>query len=311
MTATVVRPIRPLDPSGADPESQPDDRPAGQRRTALAMVWIAAVALCVGAILCGFEPLFQQRTQSRLLAGFRTTLKQTAAAAADPSTSPQATTRPRRGSPVALLEIQRLRLQQVVVEGVRPEQTQNGPGHVPGSAGPGQPGNSVIVGRRSTFGGPFASLHDLRVGDRIVVTTRQGQSSYHVFSNAVRPLHDSNVDAIEGTAPDDRLTLVTGASGSPLDAARARVVVARMDHPAFPPTKQARRTGSETGAERGRNGWLPALVGLTLLAGAAAGAVWCYRNLSHRTAYLLTAVPLVVIAILASEAVSRMLPAWL
>jgi hypothetical protein len=39
--------------------------------------------------------------------------------------------------------------------------------------------------------------------------------------------------------------------------------------------------------------------------------VWCYRNLSARTAYLITAVPLVVVAVIASESLGRVLPAWL
>ena len=42
-----------------------------------------------------------------------------------------------------------LRLSQVAVEGVGPEQTRKGPGHVPGTAGLGQPGNAAVVGRRA------------------------------------------------------------------------------------------------------------------------------------------------------------------
>ena len=146
----------------------------------LVALWTATAVACVVLVLCGFEPLFQQRTQSRLLTRYRTTLRQATAAAADLTTSTRTGTAPGRGTPIALVEIQRVGIQQVVVEGVRSRQTQGGPGHVPGSANPGQPGNSVFVARRSTFGGPFRSLARLRRGDRIVVTTAQGQSTYHV-----------------------------------------------------------------------------------------------------------------------------------
>ena len=46
--------------------------------------------------------------------------------------------------------------------------------------GPGQPGNSAIVARRSAFGGPFRPLGSLELGDEILVTTTQGQSIYVV-----------------------------------------------------------------------------------------------------------------------------------
>ena len=87
---------------------------------------------------------------------------------------------PETGSPVAILDIPAMKMEQVVVEGVGPQQTRRGPGHVPGTAGPGQPGNSAIVARRSAFGGPFRPLGSLELGDRILVTTTQGQSIYVV-----------------------------------------------------------------------------------------------------------------------------------
>src|SRR5262249_181242 len=60
--------------------------------------------------------------------------------------------------------------------------TRAGPGHVPGSAGLGQEGNSVVVGRRNGYGAPFAGLSGVRRGASVLVTTTQGQSVYKVRS---------------------------------------------------------------------------------------------------------------------------------
>lgn len=307
--ATVLN-VVPLVPP-TQPEAPPGADEAPGIPVTLLLVWTVAALACVAFVLYGFEPLFQQRTQSHLLTTYRTQLQQATGAAADPTLTAKATRTPRRGAPVALLEIGALRLQQVVIEGARPRQTKDGPGHVPGTSGPGQPGNAVIVGRQSMFGGPFRSLAKLRVGDRIVVTTTQGQSTYRVQSNRTPAFGGTSVNSIEGPSSDDRLTLVTSASKWPLNGSRARVVVARMEHAAFPPTKQATRRGSESGARADAGGLLAAFVAVVLAVGACLGAIWCYMHLSTRTAYLITAIPLVVIVVVTSEALSRLVPAWL
>ena len=44
--------------------------------------------------------------------------------------------------------------------------TRAGPGHLAASVLPGQPGNSVIIGRQTSYGGPFKRLASLHAGDR-------------------------------------------------------------------------------------------------------------------------------------------------
>ncbi|MBO0836878.1 MAG: class E sortase, partial [Actinobacteria bacterium] len=83
-------------------------------------------------------------------------------------------------SPVALLRISRLHLQQIVVEGSTPSDLKLGPGHLRVSPLPGEVGNSVILGRRTTYGAPFAGLPLLKNGDRISVTTGRGVFTYVV-----------------------------------------------------------------------------------------------------------------------------------
>src|SRR5688572_3569026 len=75
------------------------------------------------------------------------------------------------GSPVARLLIPRLGLDEVVVEGVGEDALRAGPGHMTGSALPGQLGNSVISAHRDRH---FRSLGSLAVGDTIVTESQGG-----------------------------------------------------------------------------------------------------------------------------------------
>lgn len=67
-----------------------------------------------------------------------------------------------------------------VVEGVRLSDLKNGAGHMPWTPLPGQPGNAVISGHRTTYGQPFHDLDILEVGDRIEVETAIGVHVYAV-----------------------------------------------------------------------------------------------------------------------------------
>jgi hypothetical protein len=81
----------------------------------------------------------------------------------------------------------------------------SGPGHRRDTPLPGQVGNSVIAGRRATYGGPFGSIERLHAGDQILVTTGQGKQSFKVLG--VRRAGDPLPPAL--TSGQGRLTLVT------------------------------------------------------------------------------------------------------
>jgi sortase A len=213
---------------------------------------------------------------------------------------------PDPGSPVGIVEIGALHAQDVVVEGVGSEQTSRAPGHVPGTAGLGQPGNSVVVARRQAFGGDFAHLSHLHAGDNIVVTTTQGQSVY-----VVREVHSVKADeALYAPSEDDRLTLVTSASSLPWDTSRAVEVVARLSGLPFAPTPQQARSVHATGT-RGDSASVPSVVlALLVLAAAIAGSVALYSRLRFRSAYILSVAPLVAITVVSGETIARLLPAW-
>lgn len=76
------------------------------------------------------------------------------------------------GAPVARLRIPRIRLDEIVLEGVGDDQLNAGPGHLPGSPLPGMPGNAVISAHRDRH---FSHLDALQLGDTI--KTETGQSS--------------------------------------------------------------------------------------------------------------------------------------
>jgi sortase A len=84
------------------------------------------------------------------------------------------------GEPLGLITIEKIGLEAVVFEGVDRETLKEGPGHMPWTPVPGQPGNAVISGHRTTYGRPFYDLDQLVPGDRIAVETAVGVSVYEV-----------------------------------------------------------------------------------------------------------------------------------
>jgi LPXTG-site transpeptidase (sortase) family protein len=120
---------------------------------------------------------------------------------------------------ISVPTIDRLTEGWAVVSGVTRSDLKNGAGHMPGTALPGQPGNSVISGHRTTYGAPFHELDELSPGDRIEVETALGVHVYAVRETViVRPTE------IWVTQPRDGawLTLTTC---HPRFSARQRLVV--------------------------------------------------------------------------------------
>ena len=358
MTATTTSPTTSADVSPPTAEApSPKPRPttmvpttviarppkSGRRLGPLVGIWLLVTLASAALVLYALEPMFQQQTQSRLLATYRTQISQSANEAGTLSGVSVPTKAPELGAPVAIVEIGRLRIRQVVVEGVGSSQTQDGPGHVPGTAGPGQPGNSSLVGRRGMYGAPFGAIDQLQADDTIQVTTTQGQTIYRVTSVGQvaiapptadsgvaqaaaagglngNPVADPNVVAdhaasaqlneVFGPTTEDRLTLVTSASVMPGNSSKATVVIAKLDGLPFSPTPQGGRSNSQTGLTGDSGAWAGLALALQGFALAAGSAVFLYRRFSPRVAYLLTMPALLAFVVLAAEAASRLLPAW-
>lgn len=91
------------------------------------------------------------------------------------------------GKAVAMLSIPRLGrdYRYAIVEGVDAEHLKKGPGHYPDSAMPGQVGNFVVSGHRTTYAAPFKELDELERGDEIIVDAREARYTYRVTSQDV------------------------------------------------------------------------------------------------------------------------------
>jgi sortase A len=304
-------------------------RPRMGRRTLIQVIgaWMLSAVVGVVIVLYLVSPLFQQRDQHRLLTAYRGVVHQSSLEATGLFGLTLPTQPPPIGSTVGIVEIGRLHLQEAVTEGVGPAQTERGPGHVPGTSGLGQTGNAVLVGRRAMFGAPFSGLSSLRTGDPIVVTTVEGQSLYVVTQSRSLTLVRSSpssssaqaptvigatatVDALYGSSPDNRLTLVTSRSDVPWGTSGATVVVATMKTEPFTPTLQESRLHGEDGRSAAAGAWAPFVLAVQAFVLAAWGAMVLYRHSPLRTAYLLSTAPLVVVTILLAVAAARLLPAW-
>ncbi|MEX1043874.1 MAG: sortase [Acidimicrobiia bacterium] len=84
------------------------------------------------------------------------------------------------GDPFGVIRIPSIELDWVLFGGVLPATLDQGPGHMPWTPLPGQPGNSVISGHRTTYGAPFFDLDQLEPGDIIEIETAIGAHIYTV-----------------------------------------------------------------------------------------------------------------------------------
>jgi sortase A len=103
--------------------------------------------------------------------------------------SPQTHQPPARikeGTPVGILQIPRIHLDMVVVNGTGTADLRKGPGHYLETAYPWEnSGRVAIAGHRTTYLHPFWSLDKLRRGDLIRLVTEYGTFTYRVTISRV------------------------------------------------------------------------------------------------------------------------------
>lgn len=150
---------------------------------------------------------------------------------ADPGSAATTTTVPRpvpTGEAVAIIRINKIGLEKAVIEGVGVPDLKKGPGHYPTTPLPGQPGNAAIAGHRTTYGAPFYRLDELAAGDRIDVTTRQGEFTYRVRETVI--VKPSQREVLNPS--DDNLLTLTTCHPRFSASQRLIVVAALTDEPA-------------------------------------------------------------------------------
>jgi LPXTG-site transpeptidase (sortase) family protein len=200
------------------------------------------------------------------------------------------------GDALAVLQIEKIKLNEVVVEGDSPDVLRGGPGHRPGTPSPGAPGNSVIVGRRLRYGGPMGRVGELTRGDEIVVWVRNAQhpvlfkvtQKRRVGESSRPPVADSNA----------RLTLVTSASGLPtadlllVEGELVGTVPAATKEPSSAGAREPRKDGpARTWATSVSVPMhlLAAAVWIAVLLGLRAGFRWLRRTFPPATTLVLVA----------------------
>lgn len=104
---------------------------------------------------------------------------------------------------IGRLEIPRLGLSAIFIEGDDAKALRRAVGHIPGTPLPGQSGNIALTGHRDTF---FRPLRNIRENDIVVVTTLRGEFRYRVVS--LRVVLPDDV-AVLNTSEGEILTLVT------------------------------------------------------------------------------------------------------
>ena len=101
------------------------------------------------------------------------------------------------------LEIPRLHLSVIVMEGDDDDTLARAVGHIQGTPLPWEPGNSVMAGHRDTF---FRPLRNIREGDEILMATARGTFDYRVTRTEIVEPDDLSALA---PSPTRSLTLVT------------------------------------------------------------------------------------------------------
>ncbi|MDZ7676800.1 MAG: class E sortase [Acidimicrobiales bacterium] len=112
------------------------------------------------------------------------------------------------GDSLTRIQIPRIDVDTVVVEGTTMSALRAGAGHYPDTPLPCEVGNVAIAGHRTTYGRPFHDLDLLEPGDRIILETPVGQCTYELDDDPfiVRP---DQTEVVDNTPDEARLTLTT------------------------------------------------------------------------------------------------------
>jgi sortase A len=107
------------------------------------------------------------------------------------------------GTPLGRIEIRKIGLAAIILEGADARTLRRAVGHIPGTPLPGQQGNVVITGHRDTF---FRPLLNIRKDDEIRLTTLSG--SYRYLVDSIKVVEPEDTEVLDNSE-DAILTLVT------------------------------------------------------------------------------------------------------
>jgi sortase A len=109
---------------------------------------------------------------------------------------------------IGILQIDMINLKLPVVEGIRKQDLEIAPGHIPGTALPGQIGNAVIAGHHSySYGRMFNRLEELKIGDAVKV--KVGRKTYVYTIIVKKMVEPGDISVLSYNKTDTILTLIT------------------------------------------------------------------------------------------------------
>jgi sortase A len=181
-------------------------RVSPSKRTHFILRWSRDAFLVVGVLIlgyCGFVLLDTKLYQANETRHFQQQIKDFAPGITSKGRVQEASFHPAAGKALGEIELTRIGVTAMILEGTDDRTLRRAVGHIPGTPLPGQPGNVAIAGHRDTF---FRALRNVRQDDEITLLTLEGSYSYRVDSIMVVGPEDSQVLDNSG---GDILTLVT------------------------------------------------------------------------------------------------------
>jgi sortase A len=181
-------------------------RISASRRSHFILRWSRNVLLVVGVLIlgyCGFVLLDTKVYQASETSHFQQQIKDLKPAITSQGRVHEVSFHPAAGKALGEIELTRIGVTAMILEGTDDRTLRRAVGHIPGTALPGQPGNVAIAGHRDTF---FRALRNVRQDDEITLMTLEGSYRYRVDSIKVVGPEDTQVLDNSG---GDILTLVT------------------------------------------------------------------------------------------------------
>ena len=124
---------------------------------------------------------------------------------------------------IARLEIPKIGVNAIVVEGTTDSSLRKGPGHLEETPLPGMGGNFGVAGDRVLYGGPFLNLDELSDGDEFTLRTAYGTFDYVVVGTRLTVPEDVSDLQPQGY---ESITLIT--CDPPWDTSRRLIIKGRM-----------------------------------------------------------------------------------
>ncbi|MFD8723340.1 sortase [Streptomyces sp. NPDC059629] len=211
------------------------------------------------------------------------------------------------GTPVAIVDVPKLGLSQVVLEGTDSSVLTDGPGHRRDTPMPGQAGTSVLMGRAAAYGGPFGKLSQLATGDTFTVVTGQGKARFQVID--VRRAGDPAPTAL--ASGKSRIVLITATGPKFMPSGILRVDADMVSAPFQTPSAVIRAgtlPSSEEPLARPSGVPWPLVMWLQALLLCAVAAVWTWHRWGRHQTWIVFAPVVAVLGLQVATRTTELLP---